>query len=156
MNNSTINYEDVIINDVQLPDYMSKKYFMIAQMEELNDETYITYYQLLDDEKIETISYKFYDTPDYWDLILLINNMSPLMDMIYNFDVVEEESIKKIDFYAENVYVTKDLPEGFVDSMKVDDLNNTLTLLEENRTIKIIKPGALQSFLKILREKGYV
>lgn len=156
MINTMLKYDKIIINGLELEDYTSKKYYNIHFMEELSDDAYVDYYQLQNDEKIETVSYKLYNSPDYWDMLLLINNMSPLFDMTYNYDLTADCSEDFVNTYANDVYVTGDLTEEYIAQLKVVELERHLICMEEKRTIKVIRPSSLQSFLKKAREKGYI
>lgn len=51
----------------------------------LKQTTFFSKYQIIDNEKIEFISYKFYGIKDYWWIICIFNNIkNPFTEWIYN------------------------------------------------------------------------
>jgi len=148
MKNSILKYDKISSKSFTSEDYTSKKYRKILEIPELNNTDYIEYIELIDDQKIEQISYTLYGTPDYWDLLVLINDRDPLFDMSYNFDIQEaiaEDIVQKYlsdysGIYKGNTYTRM---KEYV-MYKIDKET------EENRTLKIIKPSRIQEILKLI------
>ena len=46
-------------------------------------------YEVQDDERIEVISYNIYGTADYWDLIMILNDMKQQTELPVNSDKLE-------------------------------------------------------------------
>ena len=161
MKNKIINYEFLESDNYEYRDYTSRDYLIIYDMEELNDDYYIEYVQIQDNDKIERISYQIYGTADYWDLLILINSRDPLFDMVYSYDMVENSVYSDLDEYDNTNFNSKLSTltinnEIYLDTLKEGFLNKAIEANEDLRTLKIIKPSKLQEFLKIARDKGYI
>lgn len=165
MDNKILNY-DSTINSLDLKDspslfnitdYTSKKYLDLYRLPELSSADYIQYYIVNNDEKPEAISFDLYENTDYWDLLMLINNRSPLFDLPYNFDVIASAAEDKIARYNET-YSTGNLAaldlSHYTELIEQEKINSTAAN-EDIRKIKVIKPSKIYDFIKLLREKGY-
>jgi len=133
----------------QAVDYTSKKVNNIRNMPELNDTNYIEYAEMYNNQTIEQISYILYGTPNYWDLLLIINDKNPLFDMSYDFNILQQVAINSVNKYLLNY-------SGKYKSNTVERLTSLLTYEQEakneqNRQIKVIKPNMLNSFLNALK-----
>ena len=54
-------------------------------------------------EPLEKISYDLYDSTEYWDVLLLLNERSPLFDMAYDYDVIAEAGETATQTYESEV-----------------------------------------------------
>jgi len=150
MKNTVLNYPNISCNKFTSEDYTSKKISNIRNMKELNDTNWIEYIELYDNQTVEQISYILYKSPDYWDLLLIINNKDPLFDMSYNFDILEKISEDRVQKYL----------DGYSGVYETDTYNRLKTLVladeekinEYNRQFKIIKPERLYDFINLLKD----
>ena len=165
MKNTLLGYTNLVnsfnikeLTQYSYEDYTEKDIKAISKLAELESDTYIDYYIMQDDEKIETISYELYGTTDYWDILMIINNRDPLFDMSYNFDLLSDSTKINVDNYLNNIYngpnienVNLDYYNEFVDSYKDEVLEKNEVL----RTLKIILPSKIMDFIKIIKESGF-
>lgn len=129
-------------------DYTSKYFKQIKLLNILNDLTYIDYYELTDNQTIEQVSYILYDTPDYWDILVLINNIDPLFGMTYEFDVISDATDEQLDKYYKSF--SEEILQETKDRLKNIFLKKNLEINENNRRIKVIRPDMITEFIKIL------
>lgn len=156
MKNSILNYKTIEFTDLIVTDYTSYNYAEISNLSIFNDETYVYYYTLNDGETIEGVSYKAYNTTDYWDLILLINRKSALFDMSYDFDALSVWARLKAEEYNFKEYFGSSLPRNHILYLESLYLNELTLKNEENRVIKLVKPSMLNDVFRILREKSLI
>ena len=139
-------------------DYTDKDIKQILSLDVLNDPTYITYHTLQDNEKIEGVSYNLYGSTDYWDILVLINEIDPLFDMPYDFDIITNMATSNVDNYSSKVYATKDLktlnPIRYNELIQ-EEITRITAYFEKIRTIKIIKPSKMLDFIDILKRNGF-
>lgn len=86
MNNSVYTYERMNVLDYNVVDFTSYYYGSISRFLK-QYSNFFEVYTLHDDEKLEEISYRFYETTDYADLILAINEDVFLWNVPYNEDI---------------------------------------------------------------------
>jgi len=109
MKNTVYTYDLFDRSDYRVVDYTSRYYGSISKFfKQYNN--YFTVYILEDDEKLEDVSYRLYDTTDYADLILAINEDVFLWNVPYNQDINLEQS---------NI-LSKSIMNG-VDTIGIDD-----------------------------------
>jgi len=128
--------------------YIANDYTSILTLPELQDTTYIEYVQLDENQTIEQVSYALYGTPDYWDILVLINNRDPLFDMVYSFDIVDGIAGDKVLNYLSN-YSGVYKADTF-NRLKTITLADLETKNDNLRTLKIIKPVKMFDFIKII------
>jgi len=58
-----------------------------------------------DNELIEFISFKLYETTDYWDILLFINNIKNLDELPVDYDILIDRAQREIDIWK-NKYRT--------------------------------------------------
>jgi hypothetical protein len=150
MKNTVLKYDKIGSLSFISEDYTSKKISNIRNLPELSDADWVEYVELYDNQTIEQISYILYDDVNFWDMLVVINNIDPLFDMAYEFDILEQIAETKVQKYL----------EGYSGVYKNDTYERlkALTLAKEtenneiNRQIKIIKPEKLYDFISILKE----
>jgi len=149
MKNTILKYDKIDGGSFISEDYTSKDMKKILELPELSNTEWIEYIELYDNQTIEQISFLLYDSADYWDILVIINDMDPLFDMSYEFDILEQLSENKVQKYLADY-------SGFY---KVDtyDRLKELVLAKEveqneiNRQIKIIKPEKLYDFINLVK-----
>lgn len=154
MKNSILNYDTEELEEFIVKDYFSKNVDVYNIFSEL--EEFLEQYKMADDDKLERISYELYGDPNYWDLLLLINDKNPLLQMSYNYDVLLNDVEDKIAVYSNLIYshpplTAERLAAGYDILLNKADDNN-----ENNRFIYVVKPNQLNDVLSILKEKGYI
>jgi hypothetical protein len=116
---------------------------------------YFTTYKILDNDKIERISYEIYGTTDYWDLLLLINDREALCGITYDFETCTSNVESYINKYEFEIYSNNDISDERKTEL-LDEFYEKYKLRNEmNRYMYIIKPSKIQDFLKILKMAGF-
>jgi len=149
MKNSVLKYDTISCDSFKSQDYTSKRYKKIQEMSELSDSNYVEYINLIDEQTIEQVSYILYETPDYWDLLLIINNRDPLFGMSYNFDILNDISETKVGNYLSDY-------SGIYKNDTFERLKTIVLTLqteknEKNRVLKVIRPEKITDFLDAVR-----
>jgi hypothetical protein len=161
MKNSILKYDldEVTINlgfatEVKVRDYFSKdvKVFSIF---DAHIDLFATY-QIENDDKIERISYELYGTTDYWDILLLLNDRSPLFEMPYGYDLIHDFAQNRIDIYKNFIYSHAPLLNDRADVL-FEELSEELLVKNENtRTIYVVKPSRMNDFISILKDENFI
>lgn len=131
----------------------------------LSNLTYYEEYDVLDGETPEIISEKFYGTPFYHWVVMLVNER---YDYINDFPLNQksleeyinqkygEENINNIKHYVstDGFVVASDYvnPQGVADATPVTNYEYELTVNESKRRIKMIPPDVLGEVLRQFRE----
>ena len=149
MKNSIMTFDKREFNEEFINDYTSRNFRPIAQMPEVSDSAWIDYIVLDDDQKAEQISQVLYDSPDYWDILMLINNRDPLFDMVYRYDVLDLSASDVISKYATE-YSGVYKQETF-DDLAAQRLSQLQDEADTLRTFKIIRPEKISDFVKLLK-----
>ncbi len=160
MTNTILNYALEELDEFIVPDFFSKKIDIYKILQEFKDNgtilDYVNTYRISDDDKLERISYDIYGTPNYWDLLLQLNDKNPLFDMPYGLDTIIESSEEFWNFYSEFIYFQAPLQSTLLETL----IQNEIELMKERnevyRYMFIIKPSKLNDFIKILRERDYI
>ena len=78
-------------------EFLIRDYTNLVSIKEILDKykEYIQIYQVLEDERLDTISYKIYGTTDYWDMLVLLNDLKCMTDLPVNYDKVENRAREK-------------------------------------------------------------
>ena len=78
-------------------EFLIRDYTNLVSIQEILDKykEYIQIYQVLEDERLDTISYKLYGTTDYWDMLVLLTDLKCMTDLPVNYDKVENRARQK-------------------------------------------------------------
>lgn len=163
MKNTILKYdrEELILNDsdqisYDIPDYFSQKIFISDLSSSISDwDDYFDTYRMADNDKLERVSFELYGTPDYWDIIFLINERDPLFDMPYDFDTLSDTSSSFIDNYVNFIYIDAPLNDARAEQLTAEYVNATLEENETFRYIRVVKPSRISEFILILKTNGY-
>lgn len=145
------NYLEYSKNDAEQAYVRDYKDFDFSRFNEyLNDSEAFDYVKLNVDNLIEYASYKIYETPDYWDLLCMINKREALYSTPVNNDVlndITDEILSSYFFNPERPYqgpITDDLIKFYREKLfnKLNDKNF------ENMTYKYLKKTYLSDFLR--------
>ena len=160
MINTLLTYDLEELDEFIVSDYTSKKVDIYNLFQEMKDNgtlaDFLEVYRISDDDKLERISYSIYGTPDYWDILLQINDRNPLFQMPYNLDTTFEIAEAMWNNYSDNVYFQSPLDSNLLQSLIDEEIERLKEKNEFYRFIYIIKTSKMNEFLKILRERDYI
>lgn len=163
MKNTILKYdtEELVLDEseqvtYEIPDYFSQKIFISDLSSSIDGwDDYLDTYRMADNDKLERVSYELYGTPDYWDIILMLNERSPLFDMPYDFDTLSNETSSFINTYANFIYIDAPLDQDRVDALTEEYVNDSLDENETFRYIQVVKPSRISEFILLLKTNGY-
>lgn len=152
LKNKVLNYENRTIGNYNVEDYFTFNVGKIQGFIKDCSNDFFEYYQLNDDDKLERIALELYNNANYWDIVLLINDMDPLFSMVYNYDTISSMAEDKANKYLEDIGTS--VPSSHADYLasKYEAIFNKEN--DSKRIIKIVKPNRMQDFLQLAREKG--
>ena len=160
MVNTILKYDYEDLGDYIVSDYTSKKIDLYNILQEMKDNNtlsdYFDIYRMMDDDKLERISYSIYGTTDYWDILLQLNDRNPLFEMSYNLDTIVDSVEIFWKKYSNNVYFQSPLNDTVLNELILAEIENMKKQNEIYRLIYIIKTSKMNEFLKILRERDYI
>lgn len=124
-------------------------------LQNLDRVKYFGILELANNIALEKISWQIYKSPDYWDILLLVNDIDPMFGMPYDYDIVSEGTTEAIDKYATRIY-KKYLPDK--DRQRLHDAlaAKDSELNEEHRKIYYIYPDRIYEIRQMLYEQGIV
>lgn len=99
------------------------------------NEAWFSYVIVPQNTTLEKISYDLYDSKDYWDILLLVNERMPLFDMYYDYDIISEAGETSLKEYEEKIYRKKILSD-VRERLRVKMQENYEA---ENENLKIVK-----------------
>lgn len=155
MKTEFLSYDDFEIGNFKIKNYNS---FMLSEIRnylDSLDDNYYTYIKITDNVLIEKVIFDYYDTENYYDLILFINNREMLYDMPYSYDIILNNIDKDINAYEYKVFGTlkNELSEKSK-SRLVEKLNSEY--IENNKKLLYIKIIKKQYINEILRKITYL
>lgn len=160
MKTTILNYDKKKV-DIGIPefsnvsDYHSKK-INLWDIEKTEIQNMLRFYQISNDDKIERISLELYGTPDYWDILLLLNGRDPLFDMPYNDGLLRNNAEKNIAFYQNSIFVPSPLRDGIAEVLFNEYLDDSVNENEKLRNIIVVKPSRINDFLTFIKNEGYL
>ena len=160
MNNTLLIFEKEELDEFIVSNYFSKKTDLYNLLEEFKTSselsTYFSIYQITDNDKLERISYDIYGTSNYWDLLLSLNDKSPLFDMSYDLDTLSTQAEEFWEYYKNVLYFQAPLDSDIIQSLIDEEVEKMKINNEIHRYMYIINPSKLHDFLKILRQRNYI
>lgn len=155
MKNIILNYNKIEVDDFIVSDYFSKKIHIIDFLS-THPELFVSF-KVMDDEKLENISYKLYGTSDYWDLLLMINGMDPLVDMPYNSDTIINKVQTELNIYFYFTYSHAPLSNAArITELTSEFTTNAELLNEKFRYINVIRPSSISLLIKLLKDNKFI
>jgi len=153
LKNTITKFNKRLIEGKNVNDYFSINFQEIDEYVKTRPNDWFDYYQLEDDDTLENVALNIYGDADFWDIILIINRKNALYDMPFNFDGIVSSAEYKFDNFVEYSGLT----------VSISTKNKMLKAYEEKyskdneifRTIKIVKPSKIQTFLQGGYEAGY-
>jgi len=148
MKNTVYTYDTFERYNYEVTDYTSIYYGNISEYLKQYSEYFMSY-KLKDDEKLENVSYSFYQTTDYADLILAINQDVFLWNVPYNQDI----NIDRAEILAKSLLNASDLIN--MNTNEKDRIINmaTISIDESNelkRHILIPKPDYISTIISLV------
>jgi hypothetical protein len=152
-----LKYSNVDIKDDRrsVTDYSSINKDLIMSYIKSYDSKYFGFKILQEGQTLEKISYDLYNTPDYWDLLLLVNEYNPLFDTTFTFDTLTEISEDKVA-ELDNRLFNDSLPVAIKSALKKNYYKKYSQKNEINRVLKYIKHEHINEFLREGFAKGYL
>jgi len=118
--------------------------------EKFSSENYIKLMRLEDNKLLEAISYELYEDTNYWDLLLLLNNMDSMFSLPVDFDLLHSKGEKELEkwvLFAStlNYNITSEVKsKKFGEIMKV--------LVEKNEKHRIFKYVSISDLSLVLSD----
>lgn len=113
-------------------------------------------YQMQTDDKLERVSQELYGSPDYWDLLCLLNDRNPLFGVAYNFTNISDFAAAKLELYENVIYSHSPLLQQRSDELLNEILSNADKDNEKLRFIYVVKPSRLNEFISILKANKFI
>lgn len=155
MKNTILKYNQIEVDDFVVSDYFSKK-ISISDFITSHPNLFSSY-RVMDDEKLENISYQLYGTSDYWDLLLMLNDMNPLIDMPYNSDTNINGVQTQLNTYFYFSYSHAPLSNLARITELTTEFNEAADLKNETfRYITVINTTSLPAFIKLLKDNKFI
>lgn len=161
MKNTLISYNTESIKTkqktIEVRDYFSKEVYIADLKDDPEIKDLLRVIRVQDDDTFEKISYRLYNSSNYWDIILLLNNRDPLFDTAYNFDVLEKYSEDRLQDIV-NDYAKKENPldEEYQAVLKDKYLDEAMQENEKMRILSVPRPEQINSLIMILKKRGYL
>lgn len=120
------------------------------------DAKYFEYYQVADDELVDYISYKKYDTVQRWDLILIMNNINSPIELPKSYNTVLSKGEMMFNRWNDIYGLNK--PEWYLDLKRKYFISLASTENEKYRVIKLVRKPYMTQFMYELDDiyKTYV
>lgn len=124
-------------------------------LQSLDRGKYFGIIELANNIALEKISWQIYKSPDYWDILLLVNDIDPLFGMPYDYDIVSDSTNEAIERYARKIYKKrlsdKDKLRLSAAKSEEDSVKN-----EKHRMIYFIYPDKIYEVRQMLYEQGII
>jgi len=154
MKNTVMKYETEELDEFIVSDYFSKSIDVWSIFSEI--ESYLSIYKMDNGDKLERVSYELYGTTDYWDVLLLINDRTPLFDMPYDFETLSETALANVNYYKNFIYDNAPLNQSRVDEFYTELMSEVQNENEFFRYIYVVKQSKINDFVSLLKDKGYI
>ena len=150
LNFDTINIDDVtnvtisktenslnVTPSLNIQFYDRNKIQKIKNVISTMNDAWFSYVLVPQNSTLEKISYDLYESKDYWDILLLVNERMPLFDMYYDYDIISEAGETALQEY-ENKRLRVKMQENY-------EAEN-----ENLKIIKYIKKNYLYDFINFI------
>jgi hypothetical protein len=152
MNNTYLNFESIeflnnYVSNVTtlnlLPDIPEKYY----------GDDYILKIKVSDDELLEAISFKIYETTDYWDLLMVFNDITRMNQLPVNHDIVLTRADNKLqEWKAKGVLLNSILSDDIIEAKYQEFLEEVTEENEKFRYINYVSKEDLSELIADLEE----
>lgn len=111
------------------------------------------YYTVTDDELIDAISYKLYETPRYWDIIAVLNELTSIDDLPKNMDIIIKKAQKKFEeFQTVLPFFNYKLTEEDLEEIYQKILDEEKEKNEKFRQLKYVTQSDLNDLIAYYKE----
>ena len=117
------------------------------------NEDWFSYVLVPQNSTLEKISYDLYESKDYWDILLLVNERMPLFDMYYDYDIISEAGETALQEYENKVYRKKILSE-VRERLRVKMQENYEAENENLKIVKYIKKNYIYDFINYINNNS--
>jgi len=150
MINKVYTYDTFDRYDYNVKDYTSRYYGYLSKYLQQYPEYFFSY-SVEDDEKMENISYKFYKSVDYADLVLAINEDVFLWNVPYNQDVNnnQAELLTKILLNSADLLGINTVEKEKIEKLAKDGIEEGNSL---KRNILLPRPEYLSTVLSLIEK----
>lgn len=122
-------------------------------LQNLDRDRYFGILHLSNNICLDKISYQIYKSPDYWDILLLVNDIDPLFGMPYDYDIVSESTTAALETYEKKIYRRK-LPDKDRVRLQAAIAGIDAEKNEVHRKIYYVYPERIYEVRQILYEQG--
>lgn len=138
-------------------DYFSKKINVKDFFDSMPDQdSFYKFIKIDTNDKLERLQYHYYENPNYWDIILLINGMDtlalPMQDDVYHNKLDRFMEIFFEGYFNKNSEEIQSLKNRLENEFRDDILNE----VEENRYIKIVPESKMPQLISRLNRAGFI
>lgn len=162
LNFDTINIDDVtnvtvsktenslnVTPSLNISFYDRNKIQKIKDVISTMNDAWFSYVLVPQNSTLEKISFDLYESKDYWDILLLVNERMPLFDMYYDYDIISEAGETALKEYENKVYRKKILSD-VRERLRVKMQQNYEAENENLKIIKYIKKNYLYDFINFI------
>ena len=162
LNFDTINIDDVTNvtiskteNSLNVTPTLNIQFYDRNKIQKIKDvistmnDAWFSYVLVPQNSTLEKISYDLYESKDYWDILLLVNERMPLFDMYYDYDIISEAGETTLQEYENKVYRKKILSD-VRERLRVKMQENYEAENENLKIIKYIKKNYLYDFINFI------
>lgn len=142
-----------------VPDYFSKDIDVKKFFDSMPDVGSFYIFRKIDNnDKLERITFDYYENTDYWDIILMINGMDPLVSMPMEDDVILKEADDFINYFFNEYYFRDKVSitgerEKFLEEYYTQKF---MELVDKNRYIKLVPPQKMPQLIDRLKKNGFI
>jgi len=154
LKNTIVNYDRRTVGNYSVADYTSKNIGKMREYIKACDSSMFDWYHMTNNDKLERVALEIYGNPDYWDILLMINDRNPLFQFPFDFDTLTSLTTDKMSEYANDVYGTA-LKAAVYTEMYSKYEKEAVDNNELYRLILIVKPPRIYEFLQDGYEQGY-
>ena len=147
MKNKYLKFDDIIVGDWQVKNVTTLNLLPDIPEKYFTDE-YILYKRMEDDRLLEAVSFDLYKDTNYWDILLMLNEMSSMNELPVNYDIILIRVDRKIEEWREK----GKLMYSNLNAQQIADKYEELLALEielneKHRNLKYISPSDLSSLM---------
>ena len=113
------------------------------------NEAWFSYVIVPQNTTLEKVSYDLYESKDYWDILLLVNERMPIFEMNCDYDIISEAGEKALKEYEEKIYRKKILSE-VRERLRLKMQENYEAENENLKIVKYIQKNYLYDFINYI------
>ena len=135
-------------------DYHSVDFCKITEFLDACPSEWFKWTKIYNNTTLEKLSQDLYDSPNYWDVLLVVNRRMPLFEFPYDYDIVELIVDDMLDKYLNNVY-KREMSTASQERLREVFLKRVTEDNEVSRYIRYVIPQNLYDFILAGREYGF-